>query len=232
MNLGLTIGLLLAGSYLLGSLPFGLWIAWKWKGVDIRKHGSGNIGATNVGRICGPAAGALAFVLDVGKGLVPPLVALSLGLKTPWPMLAALLAIVGHNYSVFLGFKGGKGIATSLGAMIGAAPLTALPDFALFGLVILTLRYVSVGSIVGAVGLPIMIRYFYPGDWYLFAFGCVAGTMAIYKHRANIRRLLAGTEPKIHLPWIKEPPAPAVPETQAPTASDMPTEEPQIHAPE
>src|SRR5882724_1167908 len=97
--------LLLIGSYLIGSLPFGLWIARWWKGVDIRTVGSGNIGATNVGRVCGPTAGGLVFVLDVLKGLVPPLIAHSMSFPSPWPLLAGLLAILGHNYPVWLGFK-------------------------------------------------------------------------------------------------------------------------------
>src|SRR5690242_10944457 len=118
--------LLLVGSYLLGSLPFGLWIARLWKGVDIRTVGSGNIGATNVGRVCGRTAGVLVFVLDVLKGLAPPLMVRGIGAPSPWPLLAGLLAILGHNYSIWLGFKGGKGIATSGGALFGVAPLTGL----------------------------------------------------------------------------------------------------------
>ncbi len=202
---GLTIGAALAGSYLLGSLPFGLWIAKKWKGVDIRTLGSGNIGSTNVGRVCGPVAGGLVFALDVLKGLVPPLVGAALHLAAPWVILMALLAILGHNYSVWLGFQGGKGIATSLGALLGIAPGVGLTAFCLFGIEVLTLRWVSFGSILGALSLPILMPLFYPGDIYRLGFGLVACLMAIYKHRANIQRLLSRKEPKIHLPWDKKP---------------------------
>jgi glycerol-3-phosphate acyltransferase PlsY len=206
---------LLAGSYLLGSLPFGLWIAWRWKGVDIRTMGSGNIGSTNVGRVCGPVAGGLVFLLDVLKGLLPPLVLAALHFASPWQILAALLAILGHNYSVFLGFKGGKGIATSLGALLGIAPKVGLTAFALFGVEVLTVGYVSLGSILGALSLPVLMPLFYPGDSYRLAFGVAACLLALYKHRANIQRLRNGTEPKVCLPWRK---------------STLPEKEPHAHA--
>ncbi len=202
----LMIGGLLLGSYLLGSLPFGLWIARKFKGVDIRTLGSGNIGSTNVWRICGPVAGSVVFSLDVLKGLLPPLVGAGLHLNSGWQILAALLAILGHNYSLWLGGKGGKGIATSLGALLGIAPSVGLTAFALFGLEVVLVGWISLGSILGALSLPILMPLFYPGDAYRLAFGVVAGLMAIYKHRANIRRLLAGTEPKVH-PFGRKPAA-------------------------
>src|ERR1051325_7439093 len=97
MMQGVIVGMALAGSYLLGSLPFGLWIAKKWKGVDIRTLGSGNIGSTNVGRVCGPVAGGIVFTLDVLKGFVPPLVGAALQLPSQWQILAALIAILGHD---------------------------------------------------------------------------------------------------------------------------------------
>jgi glycerol-3-phosphate acyltransferase PlsY len=195
----LDIAGLLVGSYLLGALPFGLWVAWKLKGVDIRSVGSGNIGSTNVGRICGPAAGALVLVLDALKGLIPPLVGMSLKLESRWFILAALVAIIGHNYSIFLKFKGGKGISTSVGAMLGICPKVCLAASILFGAEVLTLRYVSLGSLIGAITLPIGMYIVYPGDNYRLGFGLIACIMAIYKHRANIQRLLAGTEPKVSL---------------------------------
>ena len=198
------IGALLLGSYLLGSLPFGLWIAKRVKGVDIRTVGSGNIGATNVGRICGPKAGAAAISLDVLKGLVPPLAGASLRLDSRWQVAAAMLAIIGHNYSIWLGFKGGKGIATSLGAMVGTVIRVVPPVGGLFLLELITLRYVSLGSILGAVALPFAIVWLYPGDSARLTFGIIACVMALYKHRANIGRLRAGTEPKVRLPWNKK----------------------------
>jgi glycerol-3-phosphate acyltransferase PlsY len=196
MNTGLQTALLLIGSYLFGSVPFGLWIALKWKGVDIRTVGSGNIGSTNVTRVCGPFAGAVVLILDALKGLLPPLVGRYLHLPSQWYIVAALLAIIGHNYSIFLGFKGGKGIATSAGALYGIAWQVGLGACSLFGLVVLAFRYVSLGSLAAALSLPPLMWLFYPGDYYRLSFGCVACLMAIYKHRANIQRLRAGTEPK------------------------------------
>lgn len=192
----------MAGSYLLGSLPFGLWVARRVKGIDIRTVGSGNIGSTNVGRICGPHAGATVFVMDVLKGLLPPLVALLLHLDVRWQIAAGLLAIIGHNYSVWLGFKGGKGIAASLGMLIGTMPLVVLPAAAVFTVALLAWRFVSLSSIIAALTVPPMIYFLYPGDRYRLVFCIFAALMAIYKHRSNIGRLRAGTEPKIHLPWI------------------------------
>jgi glycerol-3-phosphate acyltransferase PlsY len=195
----LTITLLLIASYLLGALPFGLWVAWKLKGVDIRMVGSGNIGSTNVGRICGPVAGAAVLVLDALKGLVPPRVGMLLNLEPRWYVLASLLAIVGHNFSVFLKFKGGKGISTSVGAMLGICPKVCLVASLLFGVEILTFRFVSVGSLIGAITLPIGMYIVYPGDHARLGFGIIACVMAFYKHRSNIRRLLDGTEPRVSL---------------------------------
>jgi glycerol-3-phosphate acyltransferase PlsY len=210
---------LLIGSYLLGALPFGLWVAWKLKGVDIRTVGSGNIGSTNVGRICGPVAGAAVLVLDALKGLVPPLVGMSLELESRWFILAALAAIIGHNFSIFLKFKGGKGISTSVGAMLGICPKVCLVASLLFGTEVLTLRYVSVGSLIGAITLPVGMYIVYPGDTYRLGFGLFACAMAFYKHRSNIQRLIAGTEPKVSLRRSKpEASRPTVGQSDAPEA--------------
>jgi glycerol-3-phosphate acyltransferase PlsY len=199
----ITIALFLAGTYLLGSIPFGLWIALWLKGVDVRTLGSGNIGATNVSRVCGPQIGRLVFALDFFKGLVPPLVGRwVLHLDRPdsrWIVLCALLAILGHNYSIFLGFKGGKGISSSGGALFGAAPLTGLGATVAFAALVLSTSMISVGSLAAAVSLPFLMALFYPRDWFQLAFGILASAMAIYKHRANIARLRAGAEPKVHL---------------------------------
>ena len=199
---GGTLALYLIGSYLLGSLPFGLWIAWQWKHVDIRTVGSGNIGATNVGRICGPLAGGLAMALDLLKGLLPPLIGrygLHLETGSGWLILASLLAIVGHNYSIWLRFKGGKGISTSAGVLLGLCPWACLGVVLVFLVTLLLTRWVSLGSIMTAVTLPLFILLFYPGNYYLLGFGLVASLMALYRHRSNIQRLRAGTEPRVNL---------------------------------
>ena len=199
-----SIAILLIGSYLFGSVPFGLWLVRRWKGVDLRAVGSGNIGATNVGRVAGPLGYTLAFTFDVFKGLLPPLAARHLGLATEWQVLAALCGVIGHNFSVFLSFKGGKGIATSLGALVGVAPLVGVGALTIFLLEFLTLRWVSLGSVLAALSLPILALWLYHAQPAVVAFTVVACIMAVYKHRANIQRLRAGTEPKVCLPWNKK----------------------------
>ena len=202
MSEGIKIAMALLGGYLLGSLPFGLWVAYRCMGVDIRTLGSKNIGSTNVGRVCGRGAGIGVFILDVLKGFVPPLVAAyALHLPSQWQIGAAFAAILGHNFSVWLRFQGGKGIATSLGALLGVAPLVGLAAFAVWGVSVLALGWVSLASIIAALSLPILMQLLYVGDPYRLGFGIVACIMAIYKHRANIARLRAGVEPKVALPW-------------------------------
>jgi glycerol-3-phosphate acyltransferase PlsY len=188
---------LLTFSYFLGALPFGLWIAWKVKGLDIRTVGSGNIGSTNVGRICGRTAGTGVMILDVAKGYLPPVIGGAMGLPSHWLILSAMLAIIGHNFSIFLRFQGGKGIATSAGALLGISFPVGLLAAGLFCGEILLFRYVSVGSLLAAVALPFGMMHFYPGDRYRLAFSIAACIMAFYKHRANVVRLFKGTEPRV-----------------------------------
>jgi glycerol-3-phosphate acyltransferase PlsY len=190
----MTPWLLLIAAYFAGSLPIGLLVAKLWKGIDVREHGSGNSGATNVFRVVGPVAGSIVFALDVLKGLWPPLAAHAMGHGSGWQVAAGMAAILGHNFSPFLGFKGGKGIATSLGVLFGVSPLVGVTALALWVVVVLASRYVSLGSILAAASLAPLMLLFYPGQWTLFGFGLVAGLVAIYKHRANIDRLLKGTE--------------------------------------
>ncbi len=198
----MTVYLLLIGSYFLGSLPFGLWIAFAARGIDIRTVGSGNIGATNVWRVCGAKAGSAAFTLDVLKGLLPVMAGRFLVHGNDLvPILAGMLAILGHTFSIFLKFKGGKGIATSLGVLIAAAPKIILPSAAIFVLEMLLLGYVSLGNIIAALVVPLLIHVEYPHHPYLLTMGICASLLTIYKHRANIRRLLDGTEPKARMPW-------------------------------
>jgi glycerol-3-phosphate acyltransferase PlsY len=197
------VGTIAIASYLLGSLPFGLWVAKGLKGVDIRQVGSGNIGATNVGRVCGPFAGGVVFTLDVLKGLLPPLVARLVGLESHWHVLMALLAMLGHTYSVFLKFKGGKGIATGLGAFLGTAPAVGGLALGIWVVLVLINRYVSLSSLMAAFAIPFLMLIFHKGDPYRLGFGIVAFLLTLYKHQANIKRLREGTEPKIKLPWVK-----------------------------
>lgn len=195
--------------FLLGSIPFGLLLG-KLKGVDIRDHGSGNIGATNVFRILGKKTGITCLLLDFCKGLIPVLVAVKL---TPdntegqiIEVVTAFAAIMGHNYSPWIGFKGGKGIATSGGALTALMPVGVLLLVIIFIIVTKLTKYVSVGSIATAISLPLVFLLgsslhgkFPHGDWNkpLFVFSLVAGSLAVWKHRANIVRLRAGTEHRI-----------------------------------
>ncbi|HEY3297391.1 MAG TPA: glycerol-3-phosphate 1-O-acyltransferase PlsY [Armatimonadota bacterium] len=189
------IGLILFG-YLLGAIPFGYLVGKFWKGVDITKIGSGNIGTTNTFRVLGPGPAAAVFVLDVSKGFVPIFFAQKLSPASPWlHVVVALITILGHTLSVFLKFKGGKGVATSLGAIIGLNPLVAAIAFGLWVLFTAVTRYVSVASLVAAVSIPVMMFAFGLNAPYKI-FAIVAATYVIYKHRSNVDRLLHGTEPR------------------------------------
>jgi len=192
---------LLAG-YLLGSVPFGL-LAARLKGVDIRKQGSGNIGATNVWRVCGWRYGLPVFALDVVKGIAAVLIArclvVRLGGDAAWtPIAAALACVLGHSFPVWLGFKGGKGVATSLGVFLGLMPLPSLVALVSWAVVFKMSGYVSLASIVAAVVLPAaaMAMQFTPWayGWPSAGFATFAGVLVIVRHRANIARLRAGTE--------------------------------------
>lgn len=187
--------LLTALSYLIGSVPFGLLIA-KSKGKDIRTMGSGNIGATNVLRCLGKPAGITCFSLDVLKGFLPAFFfpALVTG-GASIGILFGAAAILGHNFPVFLKFKGGKGVATSAGVLLGVAPLAVLIGIAVWAIVFFTSGYVSLGSIVAAVAVIAVgwsAGYALPVAVAL----TLLGILAVWRHRANIRRLTAGTENK------------------------------------
>jgi glycerol-3-phosphate acyltransferase PlsY len=213
-------------AFLLGSIPFGLIIA-KAKGINIRDHGSGNIGATNVLRVIGKKYGISCLLLDALKGFIPTVIAISLiqfeGMKNPmsvaaladyardFPMLTAqvlqvitgLSAVLGHNYSPWVGFKGGKGIATSAGVLIAMMPAAIVILLVIWAVVFFITRYVSLASILAAAALPFITLW---GSWFhgkiqngtwnkpLFAFALILAVLAIWKHRSNIARLKNGTE--------------------------------------
>jgi acyl phosphate:glycerol-3-phosphate acyltransferase len=198
-------------AYLIGSVPFGLMIG-KARGIDPRTAGSGNIGATNLGRLLGGKFFALVFTLDLLKGMVPVLAAGAVLRFAPqiaqdyllWLAVGAA-AIFGHMFSVFLGFKGGKGVATSAGVLLGVFPYYTLPGLiavAVWGLVFQVSRYVSLASMIGAALFP--IAYVVVGlalgwpvtnqQWPLLGFAILIPALIVYKHRGNIARLRAGTE--------------------------------------
>jgi glycerol-3-phosphate acyltransferase PlsY len=216
-------------AFFLGSIPFGLLIA-KSRGIDIRQHGSGNIGATNVLRVLGKRFGIPCLILDALKGFIPVAIAVNviqiagrqvqvpLGVPADWILtlatddalkgqiahiLTALFAVLGHNYSPWVGFKGGKGIATSAGVLLALMPFAVLLLLAIWGVLFAITRYVSVASIGAATILPFLTLW---GSWHhgriqdgtwnkpLFVFTLAIAAMAVWKHRANIQRLREGTE--------------------------------------
>lgn len=180
-------------AYLLGSIPFG-WLIAKSKGVDIRKTGSGNIGATNVLRTLGKPAGITCFALDVLKGLLPASLFPRLGALDPqFGILFGAAAILGHTFPVFLRFKGGKGVATGAGVLLGVTPLAVLIGLATWIVIFWISGYVSLGSVVAT--LVVLLA-----GWIL-DYGTVTATaltlmafLSLFRHRENIRRLLNGTE--------------------------------------
>jgi len=190
-----------AFSYLLGSIPFGYILVRLLRGKDIRRSGSGNIGATNVAR-SSPALGLLTLLFDSGKGFAA--VALTRFLypgQTTLGFLAALFAVIGHIFPVWLRFRGGKGVATGLGSFLLLAPKAIAMVIAIFVVMLLAFRRVSLGSIVAVASLPVFTWVFYrtrytPAALALMACACL---LVIIKHHENIRRLLSGTEPRFQL---------------------------------
>ncbi len=194
----INISLTTAVAFLLGSIPTGYLVA-RAKGVDIRQHGSGNIGATNVFRTLGKPLGVLVFFLDALKGFAAVWLAARFGGPSAWPsILAAVAAIAGHNYTPWLGFKGGKGIATSAGVLIALMPWAVLAIAVVWFGVFFATRYVSLASICASAALPVAVGalWFYGcgGSAPLLGFSVLIAALAIWRHRSNIQRLMAGTE--------------------------------------
>jgi glycerol-3-phosphate acyltransferase PlsY len=197
-----TLIILLIIGYFIGSLPFGVWVA-RAHGVDIQKVGSGNVGATNVSRALGKWWGTGVFLLDMTKGLVPALLG-RLFLKEPisgldpqfmW-FLVGFAAIAGHVKSPFLGFKGGKGVSTAMGAGLGAVPVIALSAFAIFVLILLTVQWMVVASIVGVLS-AVALSFIIPGQSVqTSSLLAVLAIIVTLLHRTNFVRLFRGEEPK------------------------------------
>jgi glycerol-3-phosphate acyltransferase PlsY len=187
--------LLVLIAYLFGSVPTG-YILGSLAGVDVRKAGSGNVGATNVARVVGKRHGIFTLIADVTKGFVPVIIALNLNFSPPATACVGIAAFLGHLYSVFLRFKGGKGVATALGVFLALAPWATLGLIMIFAAVLLASRAVSLSSMVAAAAAPLVLWLSsYPPIYLLMSFFIAA--MIILKHRENIRRLLSGTEPKL-----------------------------------
>jgi acyl phosphate:glycerol-3-phosphate acyltransferase len=204
-------------AYLLGSIPFGF-LAAKAKGIDIRSVGSGNIGATNAMRVLGKPIGITVLLLDMLKGYAACAVIASLvyngidwfeshtmgiyeydhaAFKMNLYLIAGIFAVLGHNYTCWLKFKGGKGIATTAGVYLALAPWALLIALAVFILAVLLTKYVSVGSIAGAIALPATVWIMSPQNLFLGIVTTALGALAIYKHKSNIQRLMAGTENRL-----------------------------------
>ena len=199
------------GAYLLGSIPFGF-LAAKAKGIDIRSVGSGNIGATNAMRVLGKPIGITVLLLDAAKGFGACVLG---GMISHWAsdldyfddgfyvlmkrfmLIAGVCAVLGHNYTCWLKFKGGKGIATTAGVYLALAPWAVLVGLVVFILAVVLTKYVSVGSIASAIVLPVTVWVMTPHNLLLGIVTTALGVMAIYKHKSNIQRLLAGTENRL-----------------------------------
>ncbi len=184
--------ILLAGAYLLGSIPTGLLLG-KLAGIDVRKEGSGNIGATNLYRTVGRKVGVLTLVGDCLKGMIPVLLAKYYALPIEHVAWIGLAAFFGHVFSLFLRFKGGKGVATALGVFLALSPLAVCAALGVFIVLMLIWRYVSLGSVAAAAVMPVAIMLM-GSDRALVIVTMIIAVIVIIKHHENIKRLLAGTE--------------------------------------
>lgn len=207
----LNLGIALLSAYLLGSIPTAVWVGRLQKNIDIREHGSGNAGLTNAIRVLGWKGAGPVLVVDLLKGILAPLMVVMLcnepnnGL---WAMLAGLLAVMGHSFTCFAGFRGGKGVLTGLGVFLALAPVHALLAFSVWILTVKISKYVSLGSILACVALILLLWSDFFLDWAsslhistatlpVSILGSIVGTFVIYKHKTNIQRLLDGKENKI-----------------------------------
>ena len=187
--------LAVAAAYLLGAIPFG-YLLVKWKtGADVRGSGSGNIGATNVLRTTGRAAGVLTLLLDIGKGYLAVWLAGRLTDGDPlWMSAAALAVMAGHAYPIFLRFKGGKAVASFVGAFLCLAPAAIAAVAVVFVAMVAWTRHISVGSIVGAFVFPLAVWLIVKPDWSVWSAAIIASAFVIYRHSGNIQRLHEGKE--------------------------------------
>ncbi len=203
MNYELIIAFVIA--YLVGAIPFSVWVGLLFYGKDVRKYGSGNAGATNTFRVLGTQAGLIVLFLDIVKGSIAVSLAYYLG-NIPfdsanfiyYELGLGITAAIGHIFPVYLQFKGGKGVATLFGVGISVFPAAALACVAVFVIIFLWTRYVSLGSMLAAITFPIvLIFYSHIRQWPVIAFAIIIPCIIIYTHRLNIRRLLKGEEHKI-----------------------------------
>jgi acyl phosphate:glycerol-3-phosphate acyltransferase len=211
MNGALLLSLVVLGSYLLGAIPFG-WVVARARGVDILRVGSGNIGATNVARAVGLGWGILVFLLDFAKGAVPVALVrwLDLGDAVELPphglaVIAGVSALLGHLFPVYLGFRGGKGVATGAGVAVALVPVITLIALACWGLTLAVTRFVSIASLLGAALVVLLRVTWTPAAWgrdeIVVTLFCLFGASLVFlRHATNIRRLFAGTEHRLGTP--------------------------------
>jgi acyl phosphate:glycerol-3-phosphate acyltransferase len=188
--------LVLIFAYLIGSVPFGYILTRLLRNTDIRSHGSGNIGATNVLRVLGWKAALPVFFLDLLKGLASVLLAKAVSDLPAFYLGAGLLAMIGHSFPIFLRFKGGKAVATSIGVLAAVSGWVTLALIAGAGLIVVLTRYVSLGSILGALTVPLLF-WLFGFDLYHIFFGVAMALLVTVRHSENIKRLLKGTESKL-----------------------------------
>jgi glycerol-3-phosphate acyltransferase PlsY len=185
-------------SYIVGSIPMGIILASFAGGEDIRKKGSGNIGATNVYRVHGKRLGALTLAADALKGALPALAAVLFGLDAVWICLVGLAAFLGHLFPVFLQFKGGKGVATALGVFIVLSPLALIISIVIFAIIVYKYRYVSLASLTAAAAVPLLVGLTGSSDNKVYIiFSLIIVSLIFYRHKENIKRLLNNEELKI-----------------------------------
>jgi glycerol-3-phosphate acyltransferase PlsY len=201
--------LLLIGAYLLGSIPFGIILARVFAGADVRAAGSGNIGATNVARVAGPLPGILTLLLDALKGALAVYIAGRVtDHSSTWMMLAGDVSLIGHCYPIWLRFKGGKGVATALGVFAVLCLPAAVSALLFFLIVVAIWRYVSLGSIAAAAAMPLLIYFLWAPHHappLIVSFGTLfASSLVIFKHDANMQRLVEGTEKRFILGKSKD----------------------------
>jgi glycerol-3-phosphate acyltransferase PlsY len=182
-------------AYVLGSLPSAVWIGKAFFKTDVREHGSGNAGATNTFRVLGWRAGSIVLALDVAKGWLSVDIARQLQLEEYWVVLCGIVAILGHIYPIFAKFKGGKGIATSLGIVLALHPPAALLTLFTFIFFFLASGMVSLGSIIASIGFPLWLIFKYPDcHWSIKIFGLIIALVILFTHRKNIVRIIQGNE--------------------------------------
>jgi glycerol-3-phosphate acyltransferase PlsY len=182
--------------YLLGSVPTGLLLTKLFSKVDPRKTGSKNIGATNIFRTAGKSLGIMTLMGDLLKGAIPVILAIQWGESDLWIAISGLTPSLGHIFPIFLGFKGGKGVATALGFYLVISPIAVFIEFLIFAGIVWKWRYISLGSIICATTIPILIAYFRSDSQVYFIVSVLIAALVLYRHQSNISRLLQGIENK------------------------------------